>query len=211
MNKIKDALSDFLGFVPSHQKLILLEKWRELFVEYNSHTNLMSKNDIPLLYNKHVIDSLALCKLNEFKKAESILDVGTGGGFPSVILSIFFDDLTVYALDSVGKKIDFVKLVKNELSLNNLIPINSRAEDLSPLSADILTSRAVGKIAHVWRVSSHHLKKGGIFISYKSAGAKSEAEIASAKYPELKNPDFISYKLPLEENYTRELVVFKVL
>ena len=67
-----------------------LENWEKLFIEYNSHTNLMSKNDINVLFEKHVFDSLAINLWEGFKNSKVILDVGTGGGFPSVILAICF-------------------------------------------------------------------------------------------------------------------------
>ena len=87
-----------------------LNAWHKLFLNYNSHTNLMSANDINVLFEKHVFDSLAILKWKEFDphKKQKILDAGTGGGFPSVILALFFPELEIVANDSRMKKINFI-------------------------------------------------------------------------------------------------------
>lgn len=209
LNK-KEAIKKLYNFCPDFEAVEKLNKWEELFIQYNSHTNLMSKNDVNVLFEKHVLDSLAITLVEDFHSAKTILDIGTGGGFPSVILSVFFPDKKIYALDSIKKKINFIEIVKNELGLDNLYPVLGRAEDLPPLNADIVTSRAVGKISLVWKNSKHHLKKEGVFVSYKSLTAKEEAFAATKEFAELKNPKFVPYVLPLDENLTRELVIFQM-
>lgn len=209
MTKI-ELIKKLYNFEPSIETISKLEKWKDFFIEYNSHTNLMSKNDISDIFEKHVLDSLSIVLLNEFKNISSVLDVGTGGGFPSVIISIFYPDKKVYGIDSRNKKINFLNILKNELNLNNFEPICSRIEDIAPLNVDIITNRAVGKIDEVWNLSKKHLQRGGFFISYKSKTAEDEANCAIKKFRELKNPEFISYNLPNFENIVRKLVVFKV-
>lgn len=211
MIQIKDEIEKLYNFSPDNAALLNLEKWRRLFIEYNSHTNLMSRNDISVLYEKHVLDSLSIVLYEGFKDNITLLDVGCGGGFPSVILSIFFPNVKIYAMDSISKKINFISLIKNELGLNNLFPVLSRAENYPPVNADIILSRAVGKIDEIWNFSKRHIKCGGSFVSYKALSAKEEALAAEKRFKELKNPLFLSYKLPLAQNYTRELVIFETI
>lgn len=185
------------------------DKFIELFIEYNSHTNLMSKNDIDVIFEKHILDSISVVLFDKFKDASVIVDVGCGGGFPSVVLSVFFPDKKIYAVDSVSKKINFINLIKSELELYNLFPLLTRVEDYPPLGADIITNRAVGKIKDIWKYSKKHLNSGGYFISYKAKTADDEALDAMKSCIELKDKKNIDYELPLKENHTRKLVIFK--
>ena len=184
--------------------------WYEAFIQYNEHTNLMSSNDIKVIFEKHVFDSLAILKWNEFKNIDNLLDVGTGGGFPSVILAICFSQKKIIANDSRIKKINFIKEIKEKLNLNNLEILYSRIEDVSPLNVDLIVSRAVGKLEDVFELSKKHLKKGGKFLIYKSKTTDDEINDFKKKY---KNSKFeiIPYHLPLKENYDRNLVVLKSL
>lgn len=185
------------------------DKFIELFIEYNSHTNLMSKNDIDVIFEKHILDSISVVLFDKFKDASVIVDAGCGGGFPSVVLSVFFPDKKIYAVDSVSKKINFINLIKSELELYNLFPLLTRVEDYPPLGADIITNRAVGKIKDIWKYSKKHLNSGGYFISYKAKTADDEALDAMKGCIELKDKKIIDYELPLKENHTRKLVIFK--
>lgn len=208
LNK-KEIIEKLYGFSPNENVFEKLKEWEKIFIEYNSHTNLMSKNDVKFLFEKHVLDSLAIKLYEGFYDGLKILDIGAGGGFPSLILSIFFTDNKFIAVDSVRKKTDFLNLAKEKLELNNLDVINERIENIAPINADILVNRAVGKIEDVWNFSKKHLKIGGVFISYKAKTAENEAEIALKKYRELKLLNIISYNLPLDENYIRKLVILK--
>ena len=180
--------------------------WQNAFVAYNSHTNLMSKGDIELLFEKHVYDSLAINLWDEFKNSKEILDVGCGGGFPSVILAIFFPEKKIIANDSRIKKINFIKEIKETLSLDNLSVLYSRIEEAKNQSVDLIVSRAVGKTLDIYELSKKHLKKGGKFLIYKSKSADDEIKDFKKKY---KNAEFkiIPYKLPLKENYERNLLI----
>ena len=149
-NELK-ILNNELNFFPNEKIISKLNTWKEIFVAYNSHTNLMSKGDIEVLFEKHVFDSLAILKWKDFLNHKKILDVGTGGGFPSVILAICFPEIKVIANDSRIKKINFIKEAKEKLSLNNLEIQYARIEDVSALNVDLIVSRAVGKMIDVWR------------------------------------------------------------
>ena len=207
-SKQTDILKKEFNFTLDNETIQKLNLWEKYFKEYNSHTNLMSRGDIEVLFEKHVFDSLAILKWEKFKNHRKILDVGTGGGFPSVILAICFSDIKVIANDSRIKKINFIKEIKEKLSLNNLIIEYNRIEDIKNLEVDLIVSRAVGKMLDVYELSKKHLAKNGDFLIYKAKLSDEEIKNFKKKY---KNANFeiIPYKLPLEENYERNLILLK--
>ncbi len=209
----QDILKEKLSLEVENALLKKLAIWEREFIEYNNHTNLMSKNDIKYLYQKHVFDSLSIFMWDGFKKLlnskdKKILDVGTGGGFPSVILSIFFPDIKITANDSRIKKINFIKHIKEVLKLDNLEILYSRIEEIKPVEADLIVSRAVGKICDVFELSKKHLKKEGAFLFYKSKLYQDEIKTFEKKYKKAAF-EIIPYDLPLEESFERNLVVLK--
>jgi 16S rRNA (guanine527-N7)-methyltransferase len=205
--KIK-ILNEKLEFFPNDEIIEKLTLWEKIFIEYNSHTNLMSKGDVEVLFEKHVFDSLSLLKWDKFLSYKKVLDVGCGGGFPSVILAICFPEIKIIANDSRIKKINFIKKIKEELNLENLEICYSRIEDVKPLNVDLIVSRAVGKMIDVFELSKKHLSKNGNFLIYKAKLLDEEIADFKKKY---KKADFemIPYELPLTENFTRSLLILK--
>jgi len=192
----------------------LFENYIKFFLEENQKLNLISKNDEKLLWEKHICDSLAIEKFFEQYKispiAKTLLDFGTGGGFPSVPIAIRYPDLKVTALDSIRKKINAIEEIKSKLQLTNLTTICDRVENISQ-KYDIITSRAVASMDKLIPYAIPRLKPDGFFIAYKSVKAKEEldnAKKAMEKY-KAKLIDIIEYDLPLEENHTRNLVIIK--
>jgi len=206
-NKIK-ILNEKLNFFPDNETIKKLSLWEKYFIEYNSHTNLMSKGDVEVLFEKHVFDSLAITKWDKFLNHKKILDVGCGGGFPSVILAICFPEIKIIANDSRIKKINFIKEIKEKLNLDNLEICYSRIEEVEALNVDLIVSRAVGKMIDVWELSKKHLTKSGNFLIYKAKLLEEEIENFKKKY---KKADFeiIPYELPLKENFSRNLLILK--
>lgn len=102
LNK-KEIIEKLYGFSPNENVFEKLKEWEKIFIEYNSHTNLMSKNDVKFLFEKHVLDSLAIKLYEGFYDGLKILDIGAGA-VSSLILSIFFTDNKFIAVDSVRKK-----------------------------------------------------------------------------------------------------------
>lgn len=205
--KIK-ILNNELNFFPNNETIQKLNDWEKIFIEYNSHTNLMSKGDIEVLFEKHVFDSLAILKWNNFLNHKKILDVGCGGGFPSVILAICFPEIQIIANDSRIKKINFIKEVKEKLSLTNLEIAYSRIEEVEPLNVDLIVSRAVGKMLDVYELSKKHLIKNGDFLIYKAKLLNEEIENFKKKHKKA-NFEIIPYNLPLKENFSRNLLILK--
>ena len=186
-------------------------RYMELFLEKNSKLNLISKNDEKFLFEKHIYDSLSLNLFLKNKKFETLLDIGTGGGFPSLPLAILYDDLQITAIDSIRKKINVVSEISQELNLKNLTLICDRVENIDK-KYDIVVSRAVASLEKILDLAIPKVKCGGYFIAYKSKKYTEEllnAKKIISKY-KLKNPQIIEYKLPLDEIYERYLVIFKV-
>lgn len=198
------------------EKEILLKNYAEEFLNYNSHTNLISKNDEKVLFEKHIFDSLAINLCPQFLSCHSILDIGTGGGFPSVPIAIVYPGIKVVGVDSVAKKINFINLLAQKLNLKNLQGIVSRTEDLDAKyfeKYDMVTSRAVAPLNVILEYGVPFVKIGGYFVAYKSKIVNEEIEKAqnALKVLNCEIEEIISYKLPLEENFERNLVVIKKL
>ena len=144
------------------------EEYMKIFLEENSKVNLISKNDEKYLWEKHVFDSLAIKNFFEkfdTSKIKTILDIGTGGGFPSIPIAITYPHLKVTALDSIAKKIRAVQTIKDKLNIENLEPICTRVENLDA-KFDMITSRAVSSLKNICEYAlpklinqEKHLKK----------------------------------------------------
>lgn len=183
------------------------------FLEQNSKLNLISKNDEKLLWEKHIFDSLAIEKFFEkYNTApKTLLDFGTGGGFPAIPIALAYPEIEVTAMDSIRKKINAISTIKNELKIHNLTPLCGRVETLDK-KFDIITSRAVANLGKIVEYAIPRLKKDGYFIAYKSVKAQEEIEEAKPALKKYKARviDIIKYDLPLEENHTRNLVVIAI-
>lgn len=207
-DKIK-ALNQ-LNIILNGEILEIFDKYARIFLEKNSHINLISKNDEKILFEKHIFDSLAINLFLKPQKGQKILDIGTGGGFPSVPIALFYDDLGVFALDSIRKKINVIEEIKDELNITNLHPICERAENIKQ-EFDYVTTRAVSSLDTVLKYAIPLLKKGGYFIAYKSKKASEELMEAekTMKRFHMKLIKIIEYNLPLKENYARNLMIFQ--
>lgn len=192
------------------------EKYSKLFLEYNAHTNLMSKNDEKVLFEKHIFDSLALNLFFEKYEIKNMLDIGTGGGFPSLPIAIAFENINVTAIDSIQKKLNFIENTKKELNLKNIKTICQRAENYDAkmlTSFDMVTCRAVSALKNLFDYTIPYIKQNGYFVAYKSKIYEQELEDAKnvIKKSKVKLIDVIDYALPLTENFERKLLVFQKL
>lgn len=182
----------------------------------NSVVNLISKNDEKFLWEKHVFDSLAIeYFFKKYSTAQSdekltLLDIGTGGGFPALPIALTYPQLQVTALDSIRKKINAIENIRQELDISNLKTICERVENITG-TFDIITSRAVASLNKICTYALPLLKKDGYFIAYKSRKTPEEIEDAEKvlKKYNSKVIDIIEYQLPLEENFTRNLIIIK--
>ncbi|WP_130889909.1 16S rRNA (guanine(527)-N(7))-methyltransferase RsmG [Fusobacterium ulcerans] len=160
-----------------------LVKYLGLLIEYNSHTNLTALRDEKSIIEKHFLDSLLLQNLikNRSKKA---IDIGTGAGFPGMVLAIFNPDIEFTLMDSIGKKTKFLELVKEDLELNNVNVVTSRAEDYindeNRETYDLGLCRGVSKLGTILEYIIPFLKINGEFLSQKMEGTGEEAEAENA-------------------------------
>lgn len=201
-----------LNISVTKENLASLARYKDLLVEYNKKFNLTAIKSDEEIYLKHFYDSLTLIKACSLNGNLKLLDIGTGAGFPGIVLKIFYPDLELTLLDSNHKKIAFLEVVIKELNLKNVTCINSRAENLPKTYReyfDIVTSRAVAHLRILLELSIPYLKVGGKLIAMKGL---SEDEIKeSAKILEKLDStivDTIKFNLPIEGS-NRSLVIIQ--
>jgi len=164
-----------------------------LYKDWNLKINVVSRKDIDEIYLRHVLHSLGIAKVMEFKPGAQVLDVGTGGGFPGIPLAILFPETQFHLVDSIGKKIKVVDEVVAGLGLTNVKTTNDRVESV-PGQYDFIVSRAVAQMEtfvrwvrnHIKKKSIHELKNG---ILYLKGGDLTEelAKFTTAQTFELTN------------------------
>jgi 16S rRNA (guanine527-N7)-methyltransferase len=131
----------------------------ELYRDWNSKINVISRKDMDSLYEKHVLHSLSIAAAFELAPGSQVADLGTGGGFPGIPLAIFFPEVHFTLVDSIGKKIRVVNEVAQGLGLKNVTAINSRMENVRGKKFDYIVSRAVAPLKDLWTWSKPLLKK----------------------------------------------------
>lgn len=131
----------------------------ELYAEWNSRINVVSRKDLEHLYTRHILHSLAIAKVCQFEAGAKIVDIGCGGGFPSVPLAIMFPEAEFVGVDSIGKKIRVVEGIISGAGIKNLRAINSRAEQLGE-KFDYVVSRAVTEMSRFMPWAWPLLRKG---------------------------------------------------
>ena len=132
----------------SKDQLIQFEKLESLYKFWNNKINVISRKDIESLYLKHALHSLAIAKFIQFKKGTTIIDVGTGGGFPGIPLAILFPECKFHLVDSIQKKVRVVDAVSNELGLKNVTTECNRIEDMDD-KFDFILIRAVAQMSKI--------------------------------------------------------------
>nr|MBC7614282.1 16S rRNA (guanine(527)-N(7))-methyltransferase RsmG [Pseudopedobacter sp.] len=143
----------------------------ELYQFWNAQINVISRKDIDLLYERHILHSLGIAKICEFKPGTNVLDVGTGGGFPGIPLAILFPETQFLLVDSIGKKIKVVNEISHAIGLKNLKGVHQRAEQVNQ-DFDFIVSRAVTQLKdfYPWikgkfkKQSKHDLKNGVLYL-----------------------------------------------
>lgn len=157
------------------------QKYYELLVEWNKVMNLTGITEYDEVNEKHFVDSLAIVKAVEIEKVKSVIDIGTGAGFPGIPLKIVYPQLHVVLLDSLNKRIKFLDTVIEELGLENIDTLHGRAEDYAKKEEyreqfDLCVSRAVANLATLSEYCIPYIRVGGMFISYKSGNVDEELQ-----------------------------------
>lgn len=181
-----------------------LKSYFELIVEYNKVMNLTGiteKNDV---YLKHFYDSLTICKVIDLNKCKNLCDIGSGAGFPGIVLKIFFPELKITLLDSLNKRIKFLNVVIDKLELKGIEAISIRAEEYSRENKnryDVVTARAVAHLSILLEYSIPMLKIDGYFIGMKAnADTEIEESTNSIKILNSKLDKVEKFLLPIENS-----------
>lgn len=177
LEKGRDLLIEGLqrmSFTLSDQVIDQLVAYLNLVEKWNRVYNLTAIRDRDEMIKLHFLDSLSI--LNEVH-VKNILDVGSGAGFPGIVLAITRPELKVTVIDSVNKKTTFMQQVKSELALSNLNVVNGRVEDYQPTTLfEAVTSRAFSNLKNMMSLTQHTLEKNGVWLAMKSKDAKDELE-----------------------------------
>ncbi|HSC53388.1 MAG TPA: 16S rRNA (guanine(527)-N(7))-methyltransferase RsmG [Phnomibacter sp.] len=165
----------FSDFTPAQQ-----QQWQALdalYKEWNEKINVISRKDIDSLYLKHVLHSLSIAALFDFQPGMQVIDIGAGGGFPSVPLAIFFPEVQFHAVDSINKKLTVIKEVAAGAGIHNITVQHTRAEDIKNRKFDVAVSRAVAPLKDLLQWSKHLLNKPSEVRKHFGAAATEEMEI----------------------------------
>ncbi len=132
---------------------------KDLYQEWNTKVNVISRKDMDNFYERHVLHSLAIATQFNFVKDMKVMDLGCGGGFPGIPLAIFFPDTHFHLVDSINKKLKVVSDISSAIGLHNITTQHSRAEEITGRKFDAVVSRAVAPLKDLWQWSRPLLQK----------------------------------------------------
>ncbi len=153
-----EGILKYFPSITGHQK-DLFSQLKPLYEEWNARINVISRQDMEHFYLHHVLFSLAIAKIIQFKAGTRVIDIGTGGGFPGIPLAIFFPEVSFTLLDSIGKKIKVVDAICQELHFDNVTAINMRSENHHK-SYDFVLGRAVSSFPDFCAHTRHLVSPG---------------------------------------------------
>jgi len=188
----------------SQQQMQQLEQLQFLYTDWNSKINVISRKDMDSLYEKHVLHSLSIAAVFYFSAKDTIIDIGTGGGFPGIPLAIFFPEVQFHLVDSIAKKIKVVQNIVDALQLKNVTSECTRVENIKNKKFDYAISRAVAPLKDLWKWSKPLLYKRAD-MKYPNGliclkGGDLTTEIAESNL----KPHLININSLFKENYFKE-------
>ncbi|MBV9962383.1 MAG: 16S rRNA (guanine(527)-N(7))-methyltransferase RsmG [Parafilimonas sp.] len=154
MDEILKYFSDF-----TTEQISQFEALQNLYKDWNEKINVISRKDIEHLYLKHILHSLSIAAVFNFIDDTSIIDIGTGGGFPGIPLAIYFPNIQFHLVDSIGKKLKVVNEIATAIDLKNITVQHIRAEEIKNRKFDFAVSRAVAPLKDLWKWSKPLLNK----------------------------------------------------
>lgn len=170
-NKFRKHLIEHLGLEITDKQLGQFVLYFDFLIEYNQSVNLTRITEKEEVFYKHFYDSLTIVKSVDLSQIKSLCDLGAGAGFPSIPIKIMYPHLDIFIIDSLGKRITFLKKLISMLSLSNVQLFNDRIENHAfkhREQYDLVTARALGKLPLILELGFPLLKVGGQFIAYKS-------------------------------------------
>lgn len=203
MSQIFENKLNELGITLTDKQRQQFDKFYELLVEWNKVMNLTGITDYEEVNEKHFVDSLSIVKAIDMESVQSVIDVGTGAGFPGIPLKIAFPHLKVVLLDSLNKRINFLNEVIAQLGLTDIKTIHGRAEDYAKQAEyrenfDLCVSRAVANLSTLSEYCLPYVSMNGMFVPYKSGEIDEELENSkkAVKFLGGKIENVVKFQLP---------------
>ncbi|GIP29197.1 ribosomal RNA small subunit methyltransferase G [Paenibacillus sp. J23TS9] len=219
MDHIQEAFTQRLlekGIEISHSQLDQFETYFKELVLWNEKMNLTGITDREQVYTKHFYDSITLAFYVDIKNIRTMADIGSGAGFPGIPLKICFPHLKLTIIDSLNKRINFLKHIVQETGLEHVELLHGRAEDWAQKpghrdSYDLVTARAVAKLAVLNEFCLPYVKVGGVFAAMKGSNPELEVKEASHSLKELKGKlnRVENFVLPVEESERHIIIIDK--
>ncbi len=197
-----------LNIEVTEEKLNKLDRFYDLLIDWNNKINLTRIVEKEEVYLKHFYDSLTIIKEIDLNQVETLCDVGTGAGFPGIVLKIFYPNLKITLVDSLLKRVNYLNSIIKDLELNDIKAIHARGEDVKE-KFDIVTSRAVANIEKLVIYTMHLVKKEGRLVALKGDIDKELTDEVKRKLEKKYIIERINkFELPIE-NSKRSLVILK--
>ena len=200
-----------LGINVTIEQVNKLERYYDLLIEWNEKINLTAITDKKDVYLKHFYDSLTIVKIIDLSKVNSLCDLGTGAGFPGIVLKIFFPHLNLTLVDALNKRIKFLEVVINDLSLGDVILKHVRAEEYAKTNRecfDVVTARALSSFPILLEYGIPLLKVNGHLVAMRGVN-DSDIGINALKVLNSKINNILEFKLPYENSQRTLIDVLK--
>ncbi len=197
-----------LNITLTNEQLSTLDKFYHLLISWNEKINLTTITKEEDVYLKHFYDSLTLIKAVDLTKEKTLCDVGSGAGFPGIVLKIVFPNLKITLLDALEKRVNYLNEIIKELNLKNIIAIHERGE-FHKEKYDIVTARAVANIEKLLSYTMPLVKKDGLFVAMKGKLTEElNSDVRKRISKKYKIESINEFLLP-KENSTRNLIVIR--
>ena len=200
--ELKEQFNKY-GFNITETQINQFEEYYKLIIDWNNKINLTAITEQSQVIEKHFLDSIL--PINQFKSGATVIDIGSGAGFPGIPLKIMRPDLKITLLDSLNKRINFLNIVIDQLGLTDIVAIHGRSEDMAKKPQyreyfDIATARAVAKLNILAEYCIPFIKVNGQFIAYKSVDLETEIKDSANAMNKLYFKHNETIKLSLNEN-----------